>query len=343
MTPRGTDWTLATLVALMVAAGIGSWFGGSPGSAWVIAAHDVGGIALAGVLVFKFRRVWRRALRPRPGLLAAILVVATLGTGTAWAFGADLGLAGFNGLAWHIVLGGVLALTVGIHMSVRARRPRRVDVAGRRQLLVSAGVGAAAFGAWSLQRPLSRALGWRGGKRRFTGSYEAASFSGNDFPATSWVADDPRPLRSRAVSVEGHVERERSFGLADLDAGDHLTATLDCTGGFHTTQDWRGVRLGTLLDRCGPRDGARHVRVVSVTGYRWSFSLDDARDLLLATHVGDEPLSHEHGAPVRLVAPGRRGFQWVKWVVRIEVHEDPDPGAVASTVWSSFTREGRGA
>ena len=39
--------------------------------------------------------------------------------------------------------------------------------------------------------------------------------------------------------------------------------------------------------------------------------------MLLATHVGGEPISPGHGAPVRLVAPNRRGFQWVKWVDRI--------------------------
>jgi DMSO/TMAO reductase YedYZ molybdopterin-dependent catalytic subunit len=85
------------------------------------------------------------------------------------------------------------------------------------------------------------------------------------------------------------------------------------------------------------------VRVISHTGYRSSFDLGDARRLLLATSVGGEPLSHEHGAPARLVAPGWRGFQWVRWVVRVELHDGPDPGAVASTVWSSFTAEGRGA
>lgn len=84
------------------------------------------------------------------------------------------------------------------------------------------------------------------------------------------------------------------------------------------------------------------MRVISRTGYRWSFPLREARGMLLATRVGEEPLSHEHGAPVRLVAPGRRGFQWVKWVVRIEVHAEGDPGAPASTVWSSLTRAGRG-
>jgi DMSO/TMAO reductase YedYZ molybdopterin-dependent catalytic subunit len=45
---------------------------------------------------------------------------------------------------------------------------------------------------------------------------------------------------------------------------------------------------------------------------------------------------------VRLVAPGRRGFEWVKWVTRIELHEHGDAGAAGSTVWSSLSARGRG-
>jgi DMSO/TMAO reductase YedYZ molybdopterin-dependent catalytic subunit len=51
--------------------------------------------------------------------------------------------------------------------------------------------------------------------------------------------------------------------------------------------------------------------------------LADAPHLLLATHVAGQPLSAGHGAPLRLVAAGRRGFWWVKWVVRIEVVDAP--------------------
>jgi DMSO/TMAO reductase YedYZ molybdopterin-dependent catalytic subunit len=330
VTARGTDWTLAVLVAALVATGLGSWFVVSP---WMVGAHDVAGLAVGGVLTWKFARVlpvrrWRT--RKIAGAVAAVLVVATLLTGVAWAFGADLGLAGYNGLAWHVALGFVLGLIVVAHMVVRARRPRRRDVVGRRQLLASAGVGALAVGAWSVQRPLSSLFGWRGADRRFTGSYEG-------FPVTSWVADHPREIRTARLQVAGLVREPRSVELAGDDV---VTATLDCTGGFVTTQEWRGVLLGRLLD--GVLGDARHVRVISHTGYRWSFSLDHARGLLLATHVAGEPLSHGHGAPARLVVPGRRGFQWVKWVTRIEVHADPDPGALASTVWSSFTPEGRG-
>jgi DMSO/TMAO reductase YedYZ molybdopterin-dependent catalytic subunit len=94
--------------------------------------------------------------------------------------------------------------------------------------------------------------------------------------------------------------------------------------------------LGRLLDLAGADPAARHVTVSSVTGYRWSFGIRDARGLLLATHVTGAPLSHDHGAPVRLIAPGARGFQWVKWVTRIELRRDPDLTAPLSTVWSSF-------
>ena len=340
MTPRGTDWSLALLVAAGVATGLATWFAGAPGSTWVFAAHGVAGGSLVCVLVVKLRRVLPRLAPASAGALG--LVAAVLVSGLVWTSAGSASIGGFSVLVWHGALGAALAALVLVHALARAKRPRRRDLADRRQFLTAAAVGAGALAAWQLQRPLQRALGLPGAERRFTGSYDAGSFSGNDFPATSWVADQPRP-RTIPLAVGGQVRRELTLSAAELGRGDELTATLDCTGGFSSTQRWQGVRLGRLLDEAGVRAGAGHVRVISRTGYRWSFGLDDARGLLLATHVGDEPLSHGHGAPCRLVAPGRRGFQWVKWVERIEVHEDPDPGALASTVLSSFSAEGRGA
>jgi len=347
VTPRGTDWGLALLVLAGLATGLATWFAGSAGAAWVFDAHAIGGTALAVVVVVKLRRVWPR-LRARPagawrGVAALGCVVLVLGTGLAWSTAGHFGLAGYTALVWHGGLGALLGVAVLAHARRRAIRPRRRDLAGRRQLVALALLGGGAVLVRELQRPAERVLGLPGARRRFTGSYDAGSFTGNAFPTTSWVADRPRPAAGASgVRVAGRVRRPLELGPAELDRGDVLVATLDCTGGFYSTQRWRGVSLGRVLDDAGLAPEARHVRVISRTGYRWSFGLADARRLLLATHVGDEPLAHAHGAPCRLVAPGRRGFQWVKWVERIEVHEDPDPGALPSTVWSSFTAAGRG-
>ena len=350
MTARGTDWSLALLVALLIASGLGTWFAGDESDAWVFAAHGILGAALAVLLAWKLPRVWRR-LRPRrwdgrtiAGALALLLVGSTLISGWVWASAGALYLAGFSLIAWHTLLGALLGIVVMAHLIARAKRPRWRDLAGRRQLLEGAAIAGAGFVAWRLHAPLNSALGLPGEHRRFTGSYEAESFSGNDFPSTSWVADDPAPLGADwTLAVVGLVERDLALDAQDLDGGDELVATLDCTGGFYSTQRWRGTSMTRLLELAGPLADARHLRVVSRTGYRWSFSLEDAGALLLATRVGGEPLSHDHGAPLRLVAPDRRGYQWVKWITRVELTSDSDLLAPASTVWSSFTSEGRGS
>jgi DMSO/TMAO reductase YedYZ molybdopterin-dependent catalytic subunit len=351
VTARGTDWGLAALVGLLIATGVLTLFAGRSSDAWVFAAHDALGVAVGLLVIVKLRRVWSRVAswarwdrRTVVGVVGIAVVTAVLGSGVLWAVGVTPAPVGYSLLAWHDALGALLGVVVATHMVARARPLRRRDITHRRQFLAAAGIAAGSVVAWRTQRPLEALLGLRGATRRFTGSYESGSFAANAFPATSWVADNPRPIQldSYRLRVGGLVDHQLALALTELAAHDELTAALDCTGGFYSVQRWRGIRLDRLLDRAAAHPSAQHLRVVSVTGYRWGFAVHDAPGLLLATHVGDQPLSHQHGAPVRLVVAGARGYQWVKWVERIELHADPDYGAAASTLWSSFTPAGRG-
>ena len=261
VTPRGTDWGLALLVAVGLVSGVATWFAGSPGGAWVIGAHAVAGTALALLLVFKLRRVLprigaraRRDPRTLRGLVALALVLAVLVTGIAWSTAGRVAVAGYTVLFWHGVLGALLAVVVLAHARVRAKRARGRDLDDRRQLLTLAAFGVGAFAAWRLQRPLQRTLGLPGAGRRFTGSYDAGSFTGNGFPVTSWVADRPRPpADDYRLAVAGRVRRPLTLTAAGLDREDQLTATLDCTGGFfrHSTG------AVSCSDACSTKPGSR--------------------------------------------------------------------------------------
>jgi DMSO/TMAO reductase YedYZ molybdopterin-dependent catalytic subunit len=109
---------------------------------------------------------------------------------------------------------------------------------------------------------------------------------------------------------------------------------------------WEGVELTSLLEAAGIAPEARFV---------WAFGLDRgefldvrsgpylkdlpierarAADVLLAYRMNGEPLSAEHGYPVRLVVPGYYGTNSVKWLYRIEVSERRAVGPFTTTFYN---------
>jgi hypothetical protein len=319
---RGARTNLGVLV-LLAGAFLTGWFAfafASAPSRWSLIVHAVSGFAILALLPWKSMIARRGTRHARSGAWAsfalATLVLVSLVAGILHSTGIATQIGPFSAMTYHVGAA-IAAVPLAIwHVAARRIRLRPAD-ASRRAILRGGAVVAGAAAAYAASEIVVRATGLPGAARRFTGSYEAGSGIPDQLPVSSWMFDPVPVIDESAWRLQTPTRGWTYQELFALD--DRLTATLDCTGGFYSTQDWAGVRLDRLV---GKADGTT-IRVVSHTGYDRRFPIGEAPQLLLATRIGGRPLDPGHGFPVRLVSADHRGFWWVKWVVAIEVDDVP--------------------
>lgn len=173
------------------------------------------------------------------------------------------------------------------------------------------------------------------------------------------------------LSVEGLVENPLTLSLAELGKFPQpgIVATLTCAGNRRSEHSrikpvkgvqwregaignakWRGARLSDVLKKAGLRESAKHVwfeglDTVEDGGKSFAFGgsiplekVFQAKDnspgaVLLATSMNDQPLTADHGFPVRMVVPGYIGARSVKWLSKIVVSDRPSPNHFVADVY----------
>ena len=320
-------WTNLALFVLLGLAFVTGWlaFFSTTASRGSLIVHAASGYAIIALTPWKSVIASRAIQRRRPGwwasLLLTILVLVSVLSGILHSTGLLISAGAITAMEVHVGAA-LVAVPFAIWHIIARRIPMRAVDLSRRSVLRAGALVAGAGLTYAAGEATVRVFRLSGSERRFTGSYEFGSLEPAQLPATQWMFDavpqiDPRTWRL-AVHT-GTVTRQWTYEEL-LAFDDRVRATLDCTGGFFSTQDWSGVWLSRLI---ADETAAASLHIRSATGYDRRFAIANAGRLLLATRLGGMALDAGHGFPVRLVAPDRRGYWWVKWVTEIRIDELP--------------------
>lgn len=136
----------------------------------------------------------------------------------------------------------------------------------------------------------------------------------------------PAELPQESVlSISGLIERPQCLSLDELQQLPQSNPVID----IHCVTRWSklgvsfsGVLLSELVRIACPQSDARFVSFVSHSQRRHSSSLPLevalSQQALIAWAVDGNPLSIDHGGPLRNIVPGRYFYKSVKWLAEIE-------------------------
>ncbi|MEX2375668.1 MAG: sulfite oxidase-like oxidoreductase [Dehalococcoidia bacterium] len=133
------------------------------------------------------------------------------------------------------------------------------------------------------------------------------------------------------LEIFGLVEEDVTLTWDELMALPQSTAHNDIhcvTTWSKFDNDWEGVRFADLLALVQVKPEAAHVIFHSYGGYTTNVPLDEIQgpeNMLVHTHDG-QPLSEEHGWPLRALVPNLYLWKSAKWIRGIEFVAQDRPG-----------------
>jgi DMSO/TMAO reductase YedYZ molybdopterin-dependent catalytic subunit len=131
--------------------------------------------------------------------------------------------------------------------------------------------------------------------------------------------------------VWGSVEKPVSFRWDEFSAlpGIRVTSDFHCVTRWSRFDNlWEGIGFRELLRRLPVKPEAKHVLVHAEQGFTANVPLADLdrENVLFATHHDGQPLTPEHGYPLRLIVPHLYAWKSVKWVRGLEFLDQDAPG-----------------
>ena len=148
----------------------------------------------------------------------------------------------------------------------------------------------------------------------------------NDFRENSIKGPQYIDKDSLRVTITRLVDTVRSYAYDDIvnRPSRRKIVTLNCVEGWSVTILWEGILLRDLIGEAGIDPAARVIIFHAHDGYSSSFPLNYVmeNDIIMAYRMNDLTMPQERGFPFQLVAEGKWGYKWVKWITQIELSAD---------------------
>jgi len=144
------------------------------------------------------------------------------------------------------------------------------------------------------------------------------------------------------LTIDGLVKSPVTLNYDDLKVLPRVEQISDfhCVEGW-SVQDikWGGFRFGDIMKKVESAPEARYVIFHAlgeteskpngqdhyIESFPISELLDPEREIMLVLEMNGEPITHDHGAPLRLIAPYDLGYKNIKFINRIELSDEEKP------------------
>jgi len=175
-------------------------------------------------------------------------------------------------------------------------------------------------------------------KKVVAAGYDPARLPPGQYLTEKWpvlhagsAASYPADLDGWDFTVSGEVDTPLTLTWEQLSELPRIEVTQD----IHCVTRWsrfdasfEGIPWSAIRELAGPRPTARFAIAHAEAGFTANVPIDflEREGAMLATHADGEPLSRDHGWPLRLIVPGKYFWKSAKWLRGIELTAHDRPG-----------------
>lgn len=173
-------------------------------------------------------------------------------------------------------------------------------------------------------------------QRQLIGMLSPEVTSTENFYVISKNLSDPVVDQSKwSLEITGEVDKPLKLSMADIRAMPSVEryVTMICISNLVGDKLvgnalWKGVTLEEILRQVKAKPEAKYLLSYAYDGYSESLPLENKAngEVLIAYEMNGEPLTDKHGAPLRLIIPGRYGMKSTKWLTKLDFSTRNRPG-----------------